>query len=144
MEPKKDLLAELDLAPLFESRGKAAEKQKEAADRLVNATARHLMFCVVGGCAMVIAAVCLGEVLPDNQPANIFLRSACAVLGLGMWFAAFFPGITAHRRQDEANAATRQLKALDEKIAFCHLVLDEAKRVKVRKYAEAWVEKELS
>jgi hypothetical protein len=47
-------------------------------------------------------------------------------------------------RKDEASAAARNLKAIEDKIAFCNLVLDEAKRVKVRKYAEAWVAKELS
>jgi hypothetical protein len=144
MNPKKDLLSDLDIARLFESRGEAAEKQKEAAGRLIDAEASHLAFCLVGGCVLMAAAVSLGEVFPDDEPASIFLRSACIVLGLAMWLAAFFPSITAHRLQDEATATSKQLKAIDDKIAFCHLVLDEAKRVKVRKYAEAWVEKELS
>jgi hypothetical protein len=41
-------------------------------------------------------------------------------------------------------AATRNVKDMENKIAFCHQVLEEAKKVKVRKYAEAWVEKEMS
>jgi hypothetical protein len=144
MDPKKNLLSDLDIAHLFENRREAAEKQKEAAGRLVDAAARHLAFFLIGGCIMVAAAVSFGEVFPDNEPADTFLRAACTVSGLVMWLAAFFPGITTHRRQDEATAASRQLKAIDDKIAFCHLVQDEAKRVKVRRYAEAWVEKELS
>ena len=144
--PKKDLVAELDLASLFKSRGEAAEKQKEAADRLADAKAGHFVFFVLGGCAWMVGAtyLWLGVLFPDAEPTRIFLLSACVILWLGMWTAAAFPSGTVLRRQNEATAAARHLKLIDDKIAFCHLVQDEAKRVKVRKYAEAWVHKELS
>ncbi len=142
--PKKDLLAELDLASLFKSRAEAAEKQKETKEKADDAKAGHFVFFVLGGCWMMVAAILLGEVFPDNELAGTFLYSACVILWLGMWIVAPFPSVTVHRRQDEATAASRHLKAIDDKIAFCHAVLDEAKRVKVRKYAEAWVQKELS
>ena len=58
-DPKKDLLAELDLAGLFKSRGEVAEKQEEAAERLNDAKAGHFVACVLGGCASMVAAVCL-------------------------------------------------------------------------------------
>ena len=82
--------------------------------------------------------------LPDGEPTRVFLLSGSVILWLGLWIAAVFPTGAVYRRQDEATAASKQLKAIDDKIAFCHLVLDEAKRVKVRRYAEAWVKKELS
>ncbi len=144
MEPKKDLLAELDLAGLFESRGEAAEKQKEAAQQLVHARAAHFVLFWGAGCLTILAALWVREAFPASDPVGTFLLSACAILWLGMWVVACLPNETVRRRQAAANAASLQLKSIDEKIAFCHLVLDEAKRVKVRKYAEAWVEKELS
>jgi hypothetical protein len=143
-DPKKDLLAELDLAKLYESRGEAVEEQKEAATRLIHARAGHFVLFWLGGCATIVGALWLREVFRNNEPIGIFLLSACATLCLWLWVRACLPNETIWRRQDEANAASRQLKAIDDKIAFCHLVLDEAKRVKVRRYAEAWVEKELS
>jgi hypothetical protein len=145
-DPKKDLLAELDLADLYKNRAEATEKQKEAAERLNDAKAGHFVACVVGGCVSMVAAIYLwlGDLLPDGEPTRVFLLSGSVILWLGLWIAAVFPTATVYRRQDEATAASRQLKAIDDKIAFCHLVLDEAKRVKVRRYAEAWVEKELS
>jgi hypothetical protein len=144
MDPKKDLLAELDLARLFESREEAAKTQKDAAKRVIHARASHFVLFWGGGCIMLLAAVWLGDVFPENEPTGIFLLSACGILWLGMWVAACRPNETVRRRQDEASAASKQLKTIDDKIAFCHLVLDEAKRVKIRKYAEAWVDKELS
>ena len=83
-------------------------------------------------------------VVPENDPEGMFLLAACVILWVGMWVAAGFPALTVRRLQDNANALTRQLRDLDLKIEFCHQVLDEAKRVKVRKYAEAWVEKQSS
>jgi len=144
MDPKKDLLAELDLARLYESRGEIVEKRKEAATRLIHAKASHFVRFWGGGCVMILVALWLSEVFPDNEPIGIFLLSACAVLWLVMWVAACLPNETVRRRQDEARALSKRLKAIDDRIAFCHLVLDEAKRVKVRTYAEAWVKKELS
>jgi len=144
--PKKDLVAELDLAGLFKSRAKAAERQQEAAERLDNAKADHFMVCVLGGFAWMVAAIYLelDDLFPDSEPTHVLLLSASIILWLGSWVAAAFPSGTVHRRQNEATAAARHLKSVDDKIAFCHLVLDEAKRVKVRRYAEAWVAKELS
>jgi hypothetical protein len=144
--PKKDLLAELDIAGLFKSRGEAAEKEKEAKEKADNAKAGHFVACVLGGCMSMVAAIHLwsGDLIPGTDPTWTFLLSACVILWLGLWTAAAFPSGTVLRLQNEASAAARHLKSVDDKIAFCNVVLDEAKRVKVRKYAEAWVEKELS
>jgi hypothetical protein len=145
-DAKKDLLGELDLANLFKSRGDAAEKEKEAKEKADDAKAGHFVACVLGGCVSMVAAIYLwlGDPIHDTEQTRIFLLSACVILWLGLWAAAAFPSGAVLRRQNEATAAARYLKAIDDKIAFCHLVLDEAKRVKVRRYAEAWVEKELS
>jgi hypothetical protein len=144
--PKKDLVAELDLASLFKSRGEAAEKQKEAKEKADDAKAGHFVACVLVGCASLVVAIYLwlGDLIPDTDATHIFLLSACVIVWLGMWTAAAFPSGTVLRLQNEATAAARHLKSIDDQIAFCHLVLDEAKRVKVRKYAEAWVQKEIS
>jgi hypothetical protein len=146
MDPKKDLLAELDLASLFKSRGEAAEKEKDAKEKADDAKAGHFVACVLGGCASMVAAIYLwlGDLPADPDPTRIFLLCAFVILWLGLWTAAAFPTGAVLRRQNEASAAARHLKSIDDRIAFCHLVLDEAKRVKVRKYAEAWVQKELS
>jgi hypothetical protein len=144
--PKKDLVAELDLAGLFKSRGEAAEKEKKAKEKADDAKDGHFVACVLGGCAAMVVAIYLwlGDLIPGTDATRVFLLSACVIVWLGLWTAAAFPSGTVLRLQNEASAATRQLKSIDDKIAFCHLVLDEAKRVKVRKYAEAWVQKELS
>jgi hypothetical protein len=63
---------------------------------------------------------------------------AAGILG----FVAFFPAVRG--LQDKEKAATKNVKDMEIKIAFCHQVLEEARNVKVRKYAEAWVEKEMS
>ena len=141
-DPKKAMLAELDLAGLFKSREEAAEKQREAAERLNDAKAGHFVACVLGGCAWMVAAIYLwlGDLFPVSEPTRISLLSGCVIGWLGLWIAAVFPTVTVHRRQNEATAAARHLKSIDDKIAFCNLVLDEANRIKVRKYAEAWVE----
>lgn len=141
-DPKKDMLAELDLAALFEKRAEAAKKQKEAADRLVNAKAVHLCLLVVGGGVMAIVATSLWPALRENDPERIFWLSASIILCAAMWIAAFFPAVAVRALQDHANATSKKLKDIDGKIEFCHQVLEEAKRVKVRKYAEAWVEKQ--
>jgi hypothetical protein len=144
--PKKDLVAELDVAALFKSRCEAAEKQKEAAEKLDSARQDHVLFCALAGLAAMVVAVYLwlGVLLPDDDSARDILLFGAVLLGLALWIGAAFPGATVLRRQNEATAAARQLKSIDDKIAFCHLVQDEAKRVKVRRYAEALVQKEIS
>ncbi len=144
--PKKDLLVELDIASLFKSRGEAAEKEKDAKERADNARAGHFGACVIGGCMSMVAAIHLwsGDLIPGTEPTRTFLLAACVILGLGLWTATVFPSATVLRLQNEAAAAARHLKSIDDKIAFCNVVMDEAKRVKVRKYAEAWVQKDLS
>jgi hypothetical protein len=143
MEPKKDLVAELDLAGLFESRGKAAEKQKKANERLAYVKFNHVVSLLVGGIATGLSALWLAHVLPLDEPFAMLLLVLSIAAALGMLLAAFLPSETVWQHKEEASAATKQVKTIDDKIAFCNLVLDEAKRVKIKKYAEAWVEKEL-
>jgi hypothetical protein len=140
MDAKKDMLADLDLASLFKQRAEAAEKQEQAKAALENAKAGHFFVLVVVGCVTLAAAVSLSPRFPEVEPTGLFLLTVSGVSVI----AAFLPGLTVLPRQNEASAAARNLKAIEDKIAFCNLVLDEAKRVKVRKYAEAWVAKELS
>jgi hypothetical protein len=140
MDAKKDMLADLDIASLFQQRAEAIERQKKTSKALENAKARHFFILVLVGCVTLAAAASLSPRFPEVERTGMLLLSASGV----SFLAAFLPGLTVLRRQDEANAATRNVKAIDDKIAFCNLVLDEAKRVKVRKYAEAWVAKELS
>lgn len=142
--PKKDLLADLDLAGLFESRGKATEKQKKADERLAYVKFNHVVSLLVGGFAMGLFSLWLSHVLPPDQPMAMLVLALCIVACLGMFLAAFLPSETLRSHKEEASAASKQVKTIDDKIAFCNLVLDEAKRVKIRKYAEAWVEKEIS
>jgi hypothetical protein len=142
--PKKDLLADLDLAALFQKRADAAKKQKEATDKVNNAQAGHLLGFWLGGCAMALVAVVVTQIFPEDDPAGIFLLSAFIIFAVGMWVVAFMPKLTVRKRQDEVSAATKSVKDIETKIAFCNVVLEEAKSVKLRKYAEAWVEKELS
>jgi hypothetical protein len=142
--PKKDILAELDLPALFEKRADAAKKQKKATDNVNNAHGIHLLAFWLGGCAMALFAVFVTQGFPEDDPAGIFIFSACVIIGLAMFIFAFFPKVTARKRQDEATAATKSVKDIETKIAFCNVVLEEAKSVKLRKYAEAWVEKELT
>jgi hypothetical protein len=142
--PKRDILAELDLPALFQQRTDAAKKQKEATDKVNSAQASHLLWFWVGGCLMAFAAVVVTQTFPEDDPTGIVLLSTFIIFGLGMWIVAFFPKLTVRKRQDEATAATKSVKDIETKIAFCNVVLEEAKSVKLRKYAEAWVEKELS
>lgn len=141
MEPKKDILAELDLAGLFDKREKALTKQKETATRAHNANADHFLGFWLGGGAMFVAAVIVKQVFPEDSPLGMLLVPACGISWLGMWITAFIPSGKARQLQVEASAASRHVREIDVKIAFCHQVFEEAKKVKVRKYAEAWVEK---
>ncbi len=134
MDPKKDILADVDLPGLFEKRTEAVKKQKEAEANVQTARIVHLFVFWLGG----LAAVVVAQMLPENDPVRTFLLPAAAILGI----AAFFPAV--RRLQDKATAASKNVKDMENKIAFCHQVLEEAKKVKVRKYAEAWVEKEMS
>lgn len=140
MDAKKDMLADLDLASLFQQRAEAAETQKRASKALENAKAGHFFVLIVGGCVALAVAVSVSPSFPEVDSTGLMLLAAAGV----SFIAAFLPGLTVSRRQVEATAAARNLKAIEDKIAFCNLVFDEAKRVKVRTYAEAWVAKELS
>lgn len=141
MEPKKDLLADINLPSLLLRRAKAVDEQKEAAAKVQTAKAGHFLRFWLGGGVMLIGAVWLGQVLPESSPIGMFLLSAAVILWLGMWIAAFFSNTTVLRLQDKAVAASKRVMEIDLKIAFCHQVLEEAKKVKVRKYAQALVEK---
>jgi hypothetical protein len=140
MDAKKDMLADLDLGSLYKQRTEAAEKQEQAKTALENAKAAQFFVLAVVGCLTLAAAASFSPRFPEVEPTGLFLLTVSGV----SFIAAFLPGLTVGRRQDEATAAGKNLKAIEDKIAFCNLVLDEAKRVKVRKYAEAWVAKELS
>jgi hypothetical protein len=140
MDAKKDMLADLDIASLYKQRTDAAARKDETAKTLENAKALHFFVLIVAGCLALAAAVSLSPRFPEVEPTGIFLLTVAGV----SFVAAFLPGLTVLRHQNEASVAARNLKAVEDKIAFCNLVLDEAKRVKVRKYAEAWVAKELS
>jgi hypothetical protein len=142
MDPKKDITAELDLPALLAKRCETVENQKEAAARLVAGKARHFTALWFGAGIVAFFAACVTPAMPERDPWSMFMLGAYGVLWAALSVAAFFPALTVRRLQDSANALSRQLKELDIKIEFCHQVLDEAKRVKVRKYAEAWVEKQ--
>jgi hypothetical protein len=140
MDPKKDIAAaDLNLASLFRSRTEAAEKQKKAAARVQIAKARHFLWLWLGGGVMALAAVWLARGLPETSQIEMFLLSASIIFWLGMWIAAFFPTAAVRRLQDKAAAATKRVAEIDLKIAFCHQVLEEAKKVKIHKYAQALV-----
>ena len=144
MASAKDMLAEVDLADLHLKRRAAVEKQEEAKANADVAKARHFMLFWLGGGVMLTAAICLKDALIGNDPFAIFLLAACTIIWIWLWIRAFFPTATVRRYQDELTAANRALKTIDDKIAFCHQVVEEAKQVKVRKYAEVLVEKQLS
>jgi hypothetical protein len=99
-----------------------------------------LRFWLCGG-AMALVALGFGQALPDASPLGTFLLSAVIVFWLWLWVAAFFSAGAVHKLQDEARAATLRVKQIDEKITFCHQVLDEAKRAKVRTVAQALVDR---
>jgi hypothetical protein len=141
---KKDMLAELDLPALFAKWKDADKKQKKATENATNAKARHLFwFWVIGLVVVCWAVFTFPEDRPWTEPAGSFVPGL-VIVGIGMCIMAFLPGLTAYKRQAEATAATKSVKDIEGKIAFCNLVLDDAKTVKIRKYAEAWVEKELT
>ncbi len=141
--PKKDLLAELDLPALFQRREEAVKTQKKTAAKVQNAQFFHISGFWLSGCAMLLAAILVRQTYLDNEPAGVILLSACGTLCIGLWTAIFFPTLTVRRRQDEAKDADKKLKDIETKIAFCNLVQEEARQLKVRKYAEAWVAKDL-
>ncbi|MFZ1105735.1 MAG: hypothetical protein WAN86_23220 [Hyphomicrobiaceae bacterium] len=142
MDIKEDALADVDLASLMQRRAEAVEKQKKATNQVQTAKAGHFLCFWLGGGAMALAALWLAQKLPEYSPSSMFFLSTCIVFWLGMWTAAFFPAGAVRRLQDKATAATRQVMELDLKIAFSHQVREEARRVKVHRYAEALVEKE--
>jgi hypothetical protein len=146
MDPKtnitEDDLAEVNLAALMKRRAAAVERQKEAADRVQTAKAGHFLRFWLGGGAMLLGALWLAQALTEYTPIGMFLLSFLIIAWLWMWVAAFFSAGAVRRLQDKATAATRQVIEIDLKIAFCHQVLEEAKRVRAHKYAQALVEKE--
>jgi hypothetical protein len=142
MDIKEDALADVDLASLMRRRAEAVEKQKKAADKVQTAKAGHFLRFWLGGGAMALAALWLVQKLPEHSQIGMFFLSALIISAVGLWTAAFFPAGAVRRLQDQATAATRQLIELDLKIAFSHQVREEARRVKVHRYAEALVEKE--
>jgi hypothetical protein len=146
MDPKKDIkadpLADLNLASLMQRREEAAKRQKEATQRVQTAKAGHFLSFWIGGGVMFLAALWLAQGLPEYTPLGMFLLSACIIGWVWMWIAAFFAAGAVRRMQDKATAATRQVAEIDGKIAFCHQVLEEAKRARVQSFARALVEKE--
>ena len=146
MDPKKDIkedpLADLNLASLNQRRIEAVEKQKEAAAAVQTGKADHLLrYWLVGG-AMFFVAVWLAQTPAEYTPIGMFVLSFFIISWLGLWIAAFFSAGAVRHLQDKATAANRQLMELDLKIAFCHQVIEEAKKTKVQKFAQALVEKD--
>jgi hypothetical protein len=141
MDLTPDMLADLNPASLQERRAELVEKQKEAADRVQRAKADHFLRFWFGGGAMALVALGFGQAFSDGSPFGMFLLSAAIVFWLGLWVAAFFSAGAVHKLQDEARAAALRVKHIDEKITFCHQVLDEAKRAKVRTLAQALVDR---
>jgi hypothetical protein len=141
-DPKTTMLAELDLPGLFTRRADTVEKQKEAKTRLDSGKALHFTALWLGGAAMALFATWVTPAVPEYDPVGMVWLSTAIILWIAMWIAACFPTLTVRHLQDQANALARQVRDLDMKIEFCHQVLDEAKRVKIRKYAEVWVEKQ--
>jgi hypothetical protein len=143
-KPPRDLLAEVDLESLRKKRAEAELKQKEATDSLNLGKARHFLGYWVSGGLMLIGAFLLPGFVSDDSRAGMFLISAAVVLWLVMWVVAFRPSLAVRRRQDQLAAANKRITELDLNIAFSHQVREEAKLAKVRKYAQAVVEKETS
>jgi hypothetical protein len=141
-DAERGALADLDLATLMQKRAELVEKQKEAAAAVQTAKAGHFLRFWLGGGAMFLAALWLGEALPDYTPIGMFLLSACIIFWLGLWIAAFFSAGAVRHLQDKATAATRAVMEIDLTIAFCHQVLEEAKKVRVQMSAQALVAKE--
>jgi hypothetical protein len=139
---KVDALADLNLATLMQKRAELVEKQKEAAAAVQTAKAGHFLRFWLSGGAMFLAALWLGPTLPDASPISMFVLSAFIIFWLGLWIAAFFSGGAVRHFQDKATAAAGKVAEIDLKIAFCHQVLEEAKKVRVQMSAQALVEKE--
>lgn len=143
-DAKPDILADVNLASLMQRRSEVVERQKETAADVQTAKAGHFLRFWLGGGAMLLAALWLAQALPEYTPLGMFLLSACIIFWLGMWIAAFFSAGAVRHLQDKATAANKQLLEIDRNIAFCHRVLEEAKRAKVKKYAQALLEKDAS
>jgi hypothetical protein len=146
MDPKKDLkedpLADVNLASLNQRRMEAVEKQKAAADAVQMGKAGHFLRCWLVGGAMFFAAVWLAQTLPEYTPIGMFVLSFFIISWLGLWIAAFFSTGAVRRLQDKATAASRHLIEIDLKIAFGHQVQEEVKKAKVKKFAQALLEKD--
>jgi hypothetical protein len=148
MDPKKDAkadpLADLNLASLMQRREEAVKKQREAMQRVQTAKADHFLLFWLGGGGMLLAALWLAQALPEYTPLGMFLLSACIIGWVWMWIAAFFSAAAVRRVQDRATAAARQVMEIDRKIEFCHQVLEEAKRARVRRSAQALIDREVA
>lgn len=146
MDPKKDIkedpLADVNLASLMQRRAEAVEKQKEAAEAVQTGMAGRFLRYWLGGGAMLLAAVWLAQTLAELTPIGMFVLSFFIISWLGLWIAAFFSAGAVRHLQDKATAANGQVMEIDLKIAFCHQVLEEARKTKVQKFAQALVEKE--
>jgi hypothetical protein len=141
MDLTPDMLADLNLANLQQRRAEAVETQKKAAARVQRAMADHFLRYWLGGGAMALIAIALGQAVPDDSPVGMFAVSAATIFWLGLWIAAFFSTGAVRKLQDAANAAACQVTQIDKKIFFCHRVLDEADRAKVRTVAQALVDR---
>jgi hypothetical protein len=144
MATKKDMLAELDLAGLLVKREEAVKMKEKADKRVGRAKVEHFAGFFASACALAYLTRRLAQAPPGNGPLWPLLVSVCGLTALWLAIEAFRPGGTVRQRRDEAAAAARKLKAIDDKIAFAHVVMEEARKVRARRYAEAWVEKELS
>jgi hypothetical protein len=91
---------------------------------------------------MLLAVIWPAQELPEvDARVRIFLLSAAIIFWLGMWIRAFFPTSAVRRLQDEVAAANKRIADIDLNIAFCHQVREEAKKAKVQKYAQVFIEK---
>jgi hypothetical protein len=140
-DPKKAMLAELDLPALNAKRAKEAERQKKTTEWIDTVKILHLSGFWLGGISLLGLGIAGPYLLPEDHALQALLPYG-AVLGLAMAIMAFVaPSVTLKKLQDEAKAAEKQVAELDRKIAFFHLVDEEAKKVKIRKYAEVWADK---
>jgi hypothetical protein len=132
----------VDLTSLNRRRIEAVEKQEEAVNAVKMGKVGHFFRYWLGGGAMFLAAVWLAPRLAERTQIGMFVLSFFILSWLGLWIRAFFATGAVRDLQDKATAATRQVMEIDLKIAFSHQVREEARRVKVQRYAEALVEKE--
>jgi hypothetical protein len=138
MEPKKDILAEVDLPALYAKREEAVKKQKEAAKDVELGKARHLFLYLLAAGAIVLVAVLTTPVLHDYDATGLIIIALAAAACI----AAFFPDL--RLLQDKAAAANKSVRDIEADIAFGHRVQEEVRTIRVRKYAEAWLQKEMS